>query len=60
MTIVVTDDTTRLDLATAIALVNADAKRHSRRGRIGTTGADYARLHAIVDELVAEWLERDW
>lgn len=51
----VTDDTTRDELVTALALLCADAKRSSRRGYIGThNNAEYVRLHERMDALVDE------
>lgn len=54
--IVVTDDTTRVDLAITIALVNADAKRCSRRGYVGTQSPEYAEWHRLLDQLVTDYL----
>ncbi len=52
--IVVTDDTTRSELAETLALLNTDAKELSRRGYIGTHGAEYERVHLIINEVLTD------
>lgn len=55
--IVVTDDTTLDELAETIAILNAEAKTRSRRGK-AFDDEDYAtwhnRISAVVDEYLAK------
>lgn len=52
----VTDDTTRLDLAETLALLNAEAKAMSRRGKVGMLSAEYERQHRRIDAVLDDWL----
>lgn len=55
--IVVTDDTTLDDLAETIAILNAEAKSRSRRGK-AFDDDDYATWHNRISAVVDEWLEK--
>lgn len=56
MTIVrITDDTTRAELAETLALLNADAKVLSRRGKCGTLTEDYALRHRRIDAVLSDY-----
>lgn len=52
--VTITDDTTLDQLAETLALLNAEAKAMSRRGRIGTDTAEYRlwleRLDAVLTD----------
>jgi hypothetical protein len=54
----ITDETTPSDLVKAITNLNDEAKRLSRRGYIGTRGAEYAHRHCQIDALLTELLGR--
>lgn len=54
--VVVTDDTTRAELAETLALLNADAKVLSRRGKCGTLTEDYALRHRRIDAVLGDLL----
>jgi hypothetical protein len=51
----VTDETTRADLAVTLELLNAEAKRISRRGRVGTLSEAYTVQHRRIDAVLADW-----
>lgn len=53
--VVVTDDTTRAELAETIRLLNLDAKALSRRGKCGTLSEDYALRHRRIDAVLGDW-----
>lgn len=50
--VVVTDDTTRAELLELLALKNADAKTMSRRGRSHRARPEYARCHAMLNDIL--------
>ena len=54
--VVVTEDTTRAELAETLALLNTDAKAMSRRGKVGTLHPDYARQHERIDAVLEDWM----
>ena len=55
----VTDDTpTRDDLIQAIAYHNITAMALRRKGFVGTASAEYARIHARLDDLLTELVGR--
>jgi hypothetical protein len=54
----VTDETTATELAETLALLCEDAKRVSRRGKVGTLSADYAMKHRRINAVLAEYLSR--
>lgn len=55
----VTDDTpTRDDLIQAICYHNITATALRRKGFIGTASAEYARIHARLDDLLTELVGR--
>ena len=51
----ITDDTTRADLADTLAILNAEAKDMSRRGKVGTLSADYARQHERINAVLEDY-----
>ncbi len=53
--IVVTDDTTRSELAETLALLNTDAKALRRRGYVGVAGAEYAKVHSIINSVLDDY-----
>lgn len=53
--VVVTDSTTRRQLAETLAWLNADAKAMRRRGYVGTASADYNRQHARINAVLDDW-----
>lgn len=53
--VVVTDTTTKAELAITIGLICDNAKRIHRRGYIGTASAAYAREHARINDLLDDW-----
>lgn len=53
----ITDETTRHDLAETLALLNAEAKTISRRGKIGTLTADYKSWHERIDAVLTDLLQ---
>lgn len=55
----VTDDTpTRQDLIDAIRFHNITATALRRKGYVGTASAEYARIHARLDDLLTELVGR--
>ena len=56
--VMVTDDSTREDLALCLANLNEQAKFEGRRGYVGTRGQRYADLHANMDMILTELLAR--
>ena len=56
--VVIDDTTTRAEIAVTLSILNADAKAMSRRGRVGTLSAEYARQHQRIDAVLADWLAR--
>lgn len=50
------DDTTRSDLAETLAILNAEAMRMSRRGKVGTLSEDYRRQHERIDAVLSDYL----
>lgn len=54
--IVVTDDSTREELVTALHNVNATAKAISRRGYVGLQSPEYKRRHDNINALLTELL----
>lgn len=56
--IVVNDDTTRADLILALGYLNDTAKNIRRKGYTGTASAEYTRIHARIDALLAELVGR--
>jgi hypothetical protein len=56
--IVVNDDTTRADLILALGYLNDTAKAIRRKGYTGTASAEYTRIHARIDALLAELVGR--
>lgn len=55
----VTDDTpTRQDLIDAIRFHNITATALRRKGFVGTASAEYARIHARLDDLLTELVGR--
>lgn len=56
MTIVlITDGTTRDELAETLALLNAEAKALSRRGFTATRGEKYAMWHEYINSVLDDW-----
>jgi hypothetical protein len=55
MTIVITDDCSRADLAETLALLNLEAKALSRRGYTGLHSAEYARWHDRINAVLTDW-----
>ena len=55
----ITDDTTRAELAETLALLCADAKALSRRGKIGTLTPEYARCHERLDAVLEDYERAD-
>lgn len=53
--VVVTDDTTLDQLAETLALLNAEAKAFSRRGRCGTDTDEYRRWHERLDAVLTDY-----
>ena len=53
--IVIRDQTPRADIAEAIGWSNGTAKSIRRKGYIGTTSAEYARIHTLIDSLLTDW-----
>lgn len=54
--IVVTDHTTRAELAEILALANAEAKAISRRGMVAMLRPEYADAHQTLDALLEDWV----
>lgn len=54
--VLVTDDTTREDLAETLAHLNEGAKAMRRRGYVGTRSAEYARQHERIDAVLVDLL----
>lgn len=53
--IVITAETTRTDLADTLAILNADAMRISRRGKVGTLSEAYETVHRRIDAVLGDW-----
>lgn len=53
--VVVTDETTRADLAVTLMLLNDNAKRIHRRGYIGTASEAYVLAHRRIDAVLCDW-----
>lgn len=53
--VVVTDETTLADLAETPAILNAEAKAMSRRGKCGTETAEYQRRHLLIDSVLDDY-----
>lgn len=51
----VTDETTKAELAITLEILNADAKRMSRRGKVGTLSDEYKIQHARINAVVTDW-----
>lgn len=51
----VTPDDTLEDLAETLALLNAEAKKFSRRGRCGTDTDEYQRWHQRLDAVLDDY-----
>lgn len=49
-------DEVRVEALAKLYVRNLEAMRISRRGRVGTSSADYAQAHALVDEALTELL----
>lgn len=52
----VTDETTRAELAITLEILNAEAKRISRRGKVGLLSAAYAVQHGRIDRILEDLL----
>lgn len=52
--VIVTDDSTRADIAEAIGWTNGTAKHIRRKGYTGTASDAYTRQHARIDALLTE------
>lgn len=52
----VTDDTRRPDLAETLALLNAEAKTISRRGKAAMLGDDYRLRHEYINSVLTDLL----
>jgi hypothetical protein len=53
--VVVTDDTTKAELAITIGLLNDNAKRIHRRGYIGVHSPAYECEHKRINALLDSW-----
>jgi hypothetical protein len=51
----ITDETTRADLADTLAILNAEAMRISRRGKVGTLSDDYRLRHEYINSVLSDW-----
>lgn len=51
----ITDDTTRPDLAETLALLNAEAKAISRRGKAAMLGEEYRLRHEYINSVLEDW-----
>lgn len=49
-------ETMRADLAITLEILNAEAKRISRRGKCGTLTEDYALRHRRIDAVLGDLL----
>lgn len=56
--VVITEDTTRADLAETLALLNVAAKAMSRRGKVGTMSDAYRVQHGRIDAVLEDLLAR--
>lgn len=56
--VMVTDDSTREDLALCLTNLVEQAKHEARRGYSGIMGKRYADLHANIDLILTELLAR--
>lgn len=54
-TILVTDDTTRAELADTLAILCAEAKAVRRRGLTGVRSENYAAWHRRIDAVLRDW-----
>lgn len=52
--VVVTDDTTRADLLELLDLINRDAKAISRRGKSARLRPEYAKVHAMLNDVLTD------
>jgi hypothetical protein len=52
----VTEDTTREELAETLALLNADAKAMSRRGKSAMLRPEYERAHKRINAVLTDYL----
>ncbi|MCW2496414.1 MAG: hypothetical protein JWQ77_2338, partial [Jatrophihabitans sp.] len=52
------DATTRADLAETLAILNCEAKRLSRRGKVGTLSEAYRVAHGRLDAVLDEWVAK--
>lgn len=55
--VLITDDTTRADIAEALEHANKRAKAMSRRGRTGTRHPDYDVIHDMLNNLLCDYEE---
>lgn len=53
--VIVTDDSTKADIAEAIGWTNGTAKHIRRKGFTGTASAEYTRIHGLIDSLLTDW-----
>lgn len=53
--VLVTDETTKAELAETLSLLNAEAKALSRCGKTGTLRAEYAAWHQRIDSVLGDW-----
>lgn len=51
----ITDETPRAALAVTLALLNAEAKTISRRGKCGTLTEDYDLSHERINAVLSDW-----
>lgn len=51
----ITDDTTRPDLAETLALLNAEAKAISRRGKAAMLGPEYKAWHERINAVLCDY-----
>lgn len=51
----VTDDDDRVSIGEAIGYMCDDAKKLSRRGKVGTLSAEYTRIHGLIDAMLDDW-----
>lgn len=57
--VLVTDETTRDELLELLHLKNGEAKAMGRRGKSQRLRPEYARLHAILNDIITD-LELGW
>lgn len=53
--VVVTDETTRAELAETLRLLNDNAKRIHRRGYVGTASEAYVLAHGRINAVLSDW-----